>query len=329
VISYDMPWNPQRVVQRNGRVIRLKSPHDEVFLTTMLPEPGELETFLQLESTIRRKILAASVYGMETQVLENVESELRAYAERLAGGDATLLDEGGDDDGSGAFAGESLRAELMRAITEGEIDRLRSLPWGIGTSFRQGPRVPSTGNPGVFFACRTQDGQRYWRYVEMGGAVLDADSEILRRINPGSAQAADLSVGGFDLEAMWQAAVASIVEEHNRRVDPRADEERIGPAQRFALDLLRDPAVLLPPGAAKAEEALSVERSSAVRQALAAIRALVTEGSVSRDDAARRIVEVVESFGLQAVEPPPALEPIVEDDVGVVCWMAVHPPTRK
>lgn len=26
VISYDMPWNPQRVVQRNGRVIRLRSP---------------------------------------------------------------------------------------------------------------------------------------------------------------------------------------------------------------------------------------------------------------------------------------------------------------
>ncbi len=26
VISYDMPWNPQRVVQRYGRVIRLKSP---------------------------------------------------------------------------------------------------------------------------------------------------------------------------------------------------------------------------------------------------------------------------------------------------------------
>src|SRR5439155_25655404 len=33
VISYDMPWNPQRVVQRNGRVIRLKSEHDEVHLT--------------------------------------------------------------------------------------------------------------------------------------------------------------------------------------------------------------------------------------------------------------------------------------------------------
>ena len=28
VLSYDMPWNPQRVVQRNGRVIRLRSPHE-------------------------------------------------------------------------------------------------------------------------------------------------------------------------------------------------------------------------------------------------------------------------------------------------------------
>jgi hypothetical protein len=52
----------------------------------------------------------------------------------------------------------------------------------------------------------------------------------------------------------------------------------------------------------------------------------VTEGGISRDDAARRIVEVVESFGLQVVEPPPALEPILEDDVGVICWMAVLPP---
>ncbi len=30
VISYDMPWNPQRVVQRYGRVIRLRSDHDRV-----------------------------------------------------------------------------------------------------------------------------------------------------------------------------------------------------------------------------------------------------------------------------------------------------------
>src|SRR5207302_8262177 len=83
VISYDMPWNPQRVVQRNGRVIRLLSPHAEVYLTTMLPEPGELEELLRLEALVRGKIAAAGVFGMEVEVIAGIESELRAYAERL------------------------------------------------------------------------------------------------------------------------------------------------------------------------------------------------------------------------------------------------------
>ena len=69
-----------------------------------------------------------------------------------------------------------------------------------------------------------------------------------------------------------------------------------------------------------------MERSSAVRQALAAIRTLLSEGSITRDEAATRIVQVVESFGLRAVEPLPPIEPITEDDIGVVCWMAVLAP---
>ncbi len=326
VISYDMPWNPQRVVQRNGRVIRLKSDHEEVHLTTLLPEPGDLEAVLRLEATIRRKILAAGVYGMESEVIEGVETELRAYASRLEAGDETLLDDDSGTEHAGTFSGEELRATLLRAISEGELDRLRALPWGIGAAFRQGAGIPSTGTGGVFFACRTRSGERYWRYVELDGTVIDTESEMLRRINPGPARGVDPWDAGIDLEGSWQAAVETIVAEHNRRADPRADAERIGPAQRFALDLLRDPTVLLPPGAADAEEALTVERSSTVRHALTDIRAAVVEGSMSRDDAARQIVDVVASFGLQPVEPPPPLDPITEDEVGVVCWMIVLPP---
>jgi superfamily II DNA or RNA helicase len=326
VISYDMPWNPQRVVQRNGRVIRLKSSHDEVYLTTMLPEPGDLEELLRLEATIRRKVLAASIYGMETAVIEGVESELRSYASKLVEGDETLLEETSDT-GTGAFAGEELRAILQRALAEGEVERLRSLPWGIGAAFRQGPGVPSLGEPGIFFACRTRGdpGERYWRYIESDGKIVDTDSEMLRRIDPGNAVSASVESSGINLEDAWQRAVASIVAEHNGRADPRAEEERIGPAQRFAIDLLRDPSVALPRGAAEAEEALSVGRSSTVRQALSQIRSMVVEGTMSRNEAAQQIVGVVDTFGLQAVEGPPPLEPITEDDVGVVGWMAVLP----
>ena len=326
VVSYDMPWNPQRVVQRNGRVIRLKSPHSQVQLVTLLPEPGDLEALLQLEIKIRRKILAASVYGMESEVIEGVESELRSYAARLEAGDDSLLDDEQNESSGAAFSGEELRATLLRAISEGEIERLRSLPWGIGAAFRQGPGIPSAGEPGVFFACRTRTGERYWRFVTGDGTVIEVESEILRRINPGRAASVELPVPGLSLEAAWGAASASIVTEHNRRADPRVDEDRVGPVQRFAIDLLRDPSVLLPPGAAIAEEALTVERSSTVRHALAEVRTLVVQGTISRDEAARRVVEVVEGFGLQPVEPPIILDLVREEDIGVVCWMVVLGP---
>lgn len=325
VISYDMPWNPQRVVQRNGRVIRLKSDHETVHLTTVLAEPGDLEAVLRLEATIRRKIHAASVYGMESEVIEGIEVGLRSYAARLEAGDESLLDDEASDEHAGTFSGEELRATLLRAMSEGELDRLRSLPWGIGAAFRQGANGPSVGSPGIFFACRTRSGERYWRYVQTDGTVIDTESEMLRRINPGAAPSVEAPSPPIDLEEGWQLAVVTIVAEHNRRADPRADEDRIGPAQRWAVDLLRDPSVLLPPGAAEAEEALTVERSSSVRHALTEVRSAVAQGTMSRDDAARRVVEVVEAFGLQAVEAPPVLDPITEDDVGVVCWMVVLP----
>jgi superfamily II DNA or RNA helicase len=331
VISYDMPWNPQRVVQRNGRVIRLLSPHETAALTTMLPARGDLENLLRLEARIQAKIVAAGVFGMETAVLETHEqlegqvyADLASFAERLADGDESLLDEG--DDAGGSFVGEHLRALLVRAAAEGELVRLRELPWGIGAAFRQGSGVPSRGPAGVFFACRTTRAagdQRYWRYV-CDEEIESEELALLRRIEPGGAGGVAIS---DDLELAWRRAAADIVAEHNARADPALAEDRLPPSQRWALALLRDPSVALPVGAEDADELLAVPRDSAVKTALAEVQRRVASGAVSRDQAAEALVGVVREFGLTAVPPPPVLEPISEDDLGVVCWMRVLPAT--
>lgn len=328
VISYDMPWNPQRVVQRNGRVIRLLSPHKEVLLATMLPEQGELERLLGLEARIHGKIRAAGgVYGMESEVIEGLETELRSYAERLADGDPSLVDEPEQD--SGAFVGEQLRRMIDRALAEGEVERVLALPWGEGTCFRQTVSGRSRGAPGVFFATRTPgmedtpEGYRYWRYVEAdSGALISEDLEILRRIDPQGGQAAD-DLGGLDLEVAWERAASDVVRAHNQRTDLRGRQEQIGPRQRWALDLLRDFTVAVPPGADTAAQALEVERSSAVRRALGEVQAEVEAARMSRDEAASAIVDLVRDFGLHPVEPPSLPHRITVDDLGVVCWMGV------
>ncbi len=332
VVSYDMPWNPQRVVQRNGRIIRLLSPHDTVALTTMLPEPGELESLLRLEARIQAKIIAAGVFGLESGVLEdadtvaqNYHAELADLTARLERGDETLLAKG--EDTGGSFAGEQLRSLLLRAAAEGEVARLRELPWGIGAAFRQGAGVPSRGPAGVFFACRTRTDppQRYWRYVR--DDELDReDLPMLRRIDPGPASSADLDVS---LEPAWRLAVDDIVREHNRRADPALADERLPASQRFALSVLRDPNVVLPVGAEEADELLSVPRGAVVRSSLSDVQRDLSARRISNNEAAERIVEAVREYGLTPVPPPPVFAPVTEDDVGVVCWMRVIPTSER
>ncbi len=333
VVSYDMPWNPQRMVQRYGRVIRLKSPHADVHLTTMLPEPGDLEVILKLERAIRRKIMAARPFGMEVQVVDDADDEMRAYAARLAEGDETLLDEDSTREEARARgpSNEALRAELRRELAEGRGDELRKLPWGVGAAFRQGPGVPSSGAPGIFFACRVGS-ERYWRYVDADG-VLAEPAAILRRIDPGSAPGVD-APPELDLEKAWEQAADSIVEEHNAVATPGAQagggarSHSVGEVQAWAVALLADPAVTLPLDGETAYQALGVGRSQPVRRALGKIKRQTERNEITRSDAALRIAEVVRSFGLRIVAPPPQRQPVTADDVGVVCWIAVCGPTE-
>lgn len=332
VISYDMPWNPQRVVQRNGRVIRLLSDHEEVYLTTMLPEPGELEAILGLEAKIQGKIKAAGVFGMESEVIAGQEhAETTAFAARLIEGDEELLAE--QEVESGAFIGEQLRRMIERAADEGDVKRVLDMPWGIGASFRQTACGASKGAPGIFFAVRTppmagaEDGYRYWRFVESeSGETTEIELDILRRIDPEGGEPCEPPTAE-ELEAAWELAAAEIVEEHNDRLDfRRADAERIGPRQRWAIDLLRDPAVTYPSEerGELAVKALRVARSSAVRRRLTEIERRTEDGSLSRDDAAQAVIELVESYGLRPVEALAQPATVEADQLGVVCWMAVR-----
>ena len=334
VISYDMPWNPQRVVQRNGRVIRLKSPHDEVYLYTLMAEADDLKKYLTLEARLQEKIRAANAaVGMENPVLESVESVQRNYAsleeftDRLAKGDVGLLDES-EGGTNAALSGEYFRADLRRAFNEGEIEYIKNLPWGIGSAFRQTERFEHL--PAVFFACRTKAGERYWRMVTKAGEVASdlEELEMLLRISPGDSPAIEIG-DEWDLNELFRIAAEDIVEEHNGYSDPAATDATIPASQRWAVNTLRQASVANP----KDEydygvSTLIVGRNTRVIRELSALRREYGEIPASRSEqCADAIVEVVQRFGLEPVEPPKPTTPITTDDIGVVCYQVVESPT--
>ena len=326
VLSYDMPWNPQRVVQRNGRVIRLRSHHDIVYLYTLIPQDDELEELLRLEAALQTKIRAANAsMGMETPVLageatvQRIYEGMKNFTDRLASNDASLLDEDRSSGGA-AFDGEHYRAIYRRAVQEGEVERLKRMPWGIGAAIRRTNSI--LDEPAVFFACRTSEGRRYWRIVSASGEILFRDDlPMLQLIDPDRQDDAPIPES-IDLEGLFTIAAEDICELHNR---PPPIPNLLA-SQRWALtEILGAPDAPVGDEYNQAADVLAMPQTVRVRRALSALRSEHSEGGMSVSECASQIVKLVDELRLTAVSPPSLPTPIQPNDLGVVCYQVILP----
>lgn len=70
IINYDLHWNPVRMIQRNGRINRLGSKHDEIFIYNFRPTE-QLESYLQLVRKLEDKInLIRYTIGSDQSILD-------------------------------------------------------------------------------------------------------------------------------------------------------------------------------------------------------------------------------------------------------------------
>ncbi len=73
IINYDIPWNPTRIMQRVGRINRVGSEHDEVFIYNFLPVPKS-EKVINLEQAAKAKLTAFyTILGEDSKYLSDGE----------------------------------------------------------------------------------------------------------------------------------------------------------------------------------------------------------------------------------------------------------------
>ncbi len=78
VINYDLPWNPTRVMQRIGRINRIGSPHDKIYVYNFFPS-SQGENAINLEANIISKIHAFhETLGDDMKYLSDSE-EITSY----------------------------------------------------------------------------------------------------------------------------------------------------------------------------------------------------------------------------------------------------------
>ena len=73
VFSYDLHWNPVTLIQRHGRVDRITTEHEEVYLHNMMPDP-QVEESIGIRGTVRNRVQDFhDLIGLDNPILETGE----------------------------------------------------------------------------------------------------------------------------------------------------------------------------------------------------------------------------------------------------------------
>lgn len=172
IVNYDLPWNPMRLVQRHGRVDRIGSDHDYIYLWCFFPDVG-LDGLLNLEAILHRKLTKAAKSIGTGKVLPGIDASddvvfnaKRDQIKAIADGDnALFLGQTGS-----LISGEEFRAMLRKAIeNESLARRLEAMPWGVGSGFTTDDRPP-----GFVFCARilNRADEPMFRYIPLPPALI-------------------------------------------------------------------------------------------------------------------------------------------------------------
>jgi hypothetical protein len=330
IVNLDVPWNPMRLVQRHGRIDRIGSPHNRVYLRTIFPAE-RLDQLLNLEQRILAKIaMAAASIGVASPVAgaahgSQVFTETREEIERLLKEDPTLYERGGT--AGAAQTGEEYRQTLRKALAENR-ERIAGLPWKAGSGMAKGKER------GVLF-CAAVGERTYLRFVRAGedwrpdsgeGVILHEIGTCLRlaecekdtpRVVPRELEEQRV----FDL---WAAAQQDIWRAWMVETDPANLQPKLRPLNRQVADFIRG---ALPPEAdgERIKRALDILESPWPRREEAMLRDWFRDETLAGVAKAQRLIELILESGLEPFSEPPTLPPIRLDEIELMCWLALSP----
>ena len=129
LINYDLHFNPVRMIQRNGRIDRLFSPHENITIANFFPEGG-LEEQLKIVERLQKKIgqiqdtmpMDSSVLGETVRVFSL--DELR----RTRAGDVSIIDEIDAQNPINRF--HDMLNEVIKMLQDFGIEEVGRIPFG-------------------------------------------------------------------------------------------------------------------------------------------------------------------------------------------------------
>lgn len=246
LINYDLHWNPTRMVQRAGRIDRIGTSFETLWVMNMFPDAG-LERLLGLVESLARKIADIDRQGLlDASVLgEVVHPRNFNTLRRIEQEDGKVVEE--EEQFAELASSEYMLQTLKNLLDAGMRKALEELPDGIHSGLAR------VGAKGVFFYF-VADGKRngrakrprehYWRYLDLkdgGGGRIEDNRYVIAnfiqclqdtpRVVP--------APGEVDIFALQEKVIASIIESSVEQVAVEEAPKLLDPIQQTIITTLR------------------------------------------------------------------------------------------
>jgi len=237
IINYDLTWNPIRLVQRNGRIDRLGSPHSEITIHNMFPEV-ELEALLHLIERLSTRISTIDDLGLlDASVLgEVVHPRTFNTMRRIREEDGTVLD---DEEARAELAGpEMLLKHLKDLLSRDGSDSINELPNGIHSGLRR----EKCNGMFFYFQAPRSDGQghrHFWRYIDAGTHEIEENRyEIAQLISCLSDE--PRYIGDQDVFQMQEKVIKGILADEQQAIARSVAPTAVDPIQQTVSETVKD-----------------------------------------------------------------------------------------
>ena len=171
IINYDLHWNPVRLIQRVGRVDRIGTEHDTIYVYNFLPETG-LERQLGIEHRLEHRITEIHrTIGEDAAILHKSEqiNERAMYA--IYQGDPSVLEDEPEADIFNLLEAEELMRQLQRTDPD-RFQQIAAMPDGVRSARH------AVDKPGLFVFCQAGSYQRLYLVDEEGHCTADPQQAI-------------------------------------------------------------------------------------------------------------------------------------------------------
>jgi len=335
LINYDLHWNPVRMIQRAGRIDRLFSPHEKVYIYNVMPEQG-LEDLLRLVSSLTRKLetiedavaLDASVLGeqIEAKQLDKILAIRRGGAQA----DSVYLE---GERNQGMDEGLEILNQYLEIMKHYATEDVEQIPDGV-YSIKRGPES------GIYIMLQMPEelsGEIYWRFYPLGDLTrpITSPNEVLKLIQTNQEEmrlelAEDINPFSF-LHKPLEASVNQIGEAYLQAVASHTPDKFVTKVRRVLQrdDILEADDELWKWFDSWTQQTLpsdALRRRSMADPVRTINRLKSNSDTATTTEALRKLREAIEAEGLdRPLERPYSVQPSAKD-LKLVAWELVVGP---